>query len=405
MYNRRKPHALFCGFICLSLLMAGTMPVWADDDATDDQKAEEKAEQDRLAAEQKRKAEEAKIKAEFTYSFNDISDKIVTIECRSMEGDKSFGSGFIAQMDGKTYVFTNQHVIMGASQISIKTTRGKQIIPRGVELSMTRDIARLPLAASAEGFAISDKPAIDMLLAVFGNSEGGGVATELYGKVSGVGSDLVEVTTEFVSGNSGSPALNDQQEVIGIVSYVRFYAPDSTTESDDQPQEKARRFCYRLSDVEWMPVNWKKYNDEYGSDYLEIESLVASIFDVVDGWVNDPFGAVPSEYRDYDLQKWAKSHNSMVKKIMRLSDQGSCTQKELDKTNKQISGDIDDSAQALSAFCFKKSRLVEMKLAKKDLTAFLRESFEMNMDALQYASESIDRFGSRLSTIDYFHFN
>ncbi len=401
MNKRCTRHSLLGYTLCLCLLTAGAMHVRADE-PEDQEAAEAKAEQERRDAAEKRRAEEAAIKAQFSYSFNDISDKIVTIECRDRAGNKSFGSGFIARMDGRTFVFTNQHVIMGAHQIKIKTTRGRKIIPRGVELSLTRDIARLPLAESTGGFAISDKPAIDMQLAVFGNSEGSGVATELYGTVTGVGADLVEVTAEFVAGNSGSPALNHEQEVIGIVSYVRFYA--SETDDDEQPQEKTRRFCYRLTDVDWMPVNWKKYNEEYGRDYQETEALVDSIFDVVDAWSNDPFGAVPGEYKDYDLQKWAKAHNHMVKKIMRLSDKGSCSQKELDNTNKQISGDIGDSAQALSAFCYKKSLNIEMKLAKKDLTGFLRGSIETNIDALKYASESIDRFGRRLSTINFFHF-
>ncbi len=394
--------------LCLLLvLVTGILAGSSRADEEKDEAAEQKAEQERKEAAARREAEQAALKAEFSYTFNDVADKILTIECTNADGDRSAGSGFIARMDGKTYIFTNQHVIMGAVNIEILSTTGDKLIPRGVELSMTRDIARMPLADDDphEGLVISDKPALDMKLAVFGNSEGGGVATELYGKVTGVTADLVEVSAEFVAGNSGSPVLNQEREVIGIVTYVKFSAPENSDEdSDEEAESKARRFCYRLTNVAWTPVNWKKFTKEYGSAYLETEALVESIFDVVYGWSNDPFGYVPRDFRNYDLRKWAKEHNDMVDKIVRLSDKGSATQHELDNINKQISNDIADSAEALSEFCKRKSRHVEMNLSKRELTGFMRERFEANVYALDYASEQIDAFGQKLTNIDYFHF-
>jgi hypothetical protein len=406
--------------MCLLFLGIGTLchPVIAEEEEektaeeieAEEKAAEEKAEQERKEAEEKRKAEQAAIKAQFPYTFNDVADKIVTIECTNLEGDKSAGSGFIARMNGRTYIFTNQHVIMGATGITILSATGAKLIPRGVELSLTRDIARLPLADSDahEGFDISGKPALDMLLAVFGNSEGGGVATELYGEVTGVTADLVEVSAEFVSGNSGSPVLNQNREVIGIASYVRFSAAeqdeDNEEEDDGESKENSRRFCYRLTDVEWVPVNWKRYTKIYGRAYLETEALVESVFDVVNGWSNDPFGYVPSDFRNYDLKRWAKEHNDMVDKIVRLSDKGTATPHELKNINRQISNDIADSAEALSEFCRKKSRHVEMNLSKKELTGFLRDRIEANAGALEYASMEIDEFGEELADIEYFRF-
>ena len=80
-------------------------------------KDEEKEKQEAL---EKRLAEEKEIKAQFEYSFNDVSDHIVTVSCSGPYG-RSSGSGFIASLDGKNYLFTNQHVILGAEKISFKT--------------------------------------------------------------------------------------------------------------------------------------------------------------------------------------------------------------------------------------------------------------------------------------------
>ena len=232
------------GRLLLILLVLGVAmsPARADEEKSDEQTAEE--EQAQKEAEEQKKAEQAEIKAQFPYSFDDVSDKLVLIECKGRHGDWS-GSGFVAEMNGKTYIFTNQHIVLGADTISFKTAAGEVLRPRAVELSATRDIARL-LLQDHEALTISDNLSMGAPLAVFGNSEGGGVATELYGKVTGVGADLVEVSADFVSGNSGSPVLNLDKEVIGIASYVRYSAPSKMKEGT-QFENKVRRFCYRLT--------------------------------------------------------------------------------------------------------------------------------------------------------------
>ncbi len=387
--------------LCMVVLASSFLgrTAWAAEE--DDKETKEKTEQELEEAKEKREAAEAEIKAQFSYTFNDVYDKLVIIECKGKHGTWS-GSGFVAAMDGKTYIFTNQHVILGADTISFKTAKGEVLRPRVVELSATRDIARL-LLEDQEALAISDNLAMGAPLAVFGNSEGSGVATELFGKVTGIGAELVEVSAEFVSGNSGSPVLNLDKEVIGIASYVRYSTPTKMKEGT-QFENKVRRFCYRLTNVRWARVNWKKYNAEYGMAYRETEELVDSILDVVNGWYDDPFGPVSDNQSDYDLRKWSNEHNRMVSRIVRLRDKGRATVKELNSTNKQIRNDIGDSAEALSEFCIRRARFVEFTTGKRDLTGFLRDEFEGSVYRLEYASEAIDYFGTKLEKIDFFHF-
>ena len=334
---------------------------------------------------------------DFPYTINAVADKIVIIKCTTFKDDQCSGSGFIAKMDDKTYIFTNQHVILGCPKVSFRTTTGEVLNPRSVELSLNRDIVRLQIE-DRDGFVVSATPAIDIPIAIFGNSEGGGVATELYGETTGVTADLVEVSAEFVSGNSGSPVLNEQKEVIGIASFVRF----NSKEDDDK--EDVRRFCYRLTGDKWVPVNWKQYNEKYGKSYIETSEMVESVFKIVYGWGNDPYGYVPSDFINYDLRKWAKEHNNMVDHINELVKTGRATTKELNSINKEISNDIYDSAQALALFCQRKSDQVDIKLNSRDLTGFLRSKFEDYASSLNWASKEIDEFGKELRQSDYFHF-
>ncbi len=388
--NKYHPH-----FLLLLLLALSSVPVIAEEGEKD--KSEEQSEREKQEALEERLAKEKEIKAQFEYSFNDISSKLVTISCESSIG-RSSGSGFIATLEGKTYLFTNQHVILGTDKISFKTAAGEMLRPRSVELATSRDIARLLLADGTEGFGITGKMSIGSPIGVFGNSEGGGVATELYGKVTSVGADVVEVSADFVSGNSGSPVLDLNQEVFGIASYVESY-------SDDEDGSKTRRFCYRLTGNRWKSVNWKKYNTKYGKLYRDNEQLIDSIFEIANIWYDDPFIRMTADnHPESGLRKWSIEHNRVINRIMRMSDQGTATPHQLENTNKRIRQDMGDSAEALSAVCRKRARQMRMLSQQRELTDFLREEFESFATRLEYAAGRIDRYGKHLSNYNFFHF-
>ncbi len=314
---------------------------------------------------------------DFPFTFDDIARNLVVIECSSDQGDFS-GSGFIASMDGRTYIFTNQHIILGADRISFTTLSGERLTPRGVELSVTRDIARLPIDGNDEALTVSGKVLMDMPLAVFGNSRDDGVAKTLYGEVTGVGAELIEVSAEFDSDNSGSPVVNEAMEVIGIASYVRSPRPSRMTENT-RFENQTRRFCYRLTNVKWAPVRWRQYNEKYGKTYRETTGLVESVFDVVGGFFDEPFNTVSVRFADSELERWSSQHNRAVR-----------------NSGSQRRIEVGKSTEALSKYCERQARSLEMKLDQRDLTGFLREELEGYKYSLEYAAEVIDFFNSKL---------
>lgn len=188
--------------------------------------------------------------------------------------NNSNGSGFIAKVDGATYIYTNAHVLCGTQKaftskiISIQTASGHNIpIPRELELSDMpsnsdenglEDLARIPIKIEGDekAYEISELNAnvsMGSKVVAYGNSLGGNVFTALEGIVVGVGSDRIEISSEIVPGNSGGPVvLEESKKVIGLSSYLIGGQQDIWT--DGTKFERVRRFALRPDKV----TKWRK---------------------------------------------------------------------------------------------------------------------------------------------------
>lgn len=156
--------------------------------------------------------------------------------------DTGSGSGFVARVDGRTYVYTNAHVLCGEPGsftkkiVSIKTATGKAIAtPYDLELSNMsdatsekglEDLARFPIALK-EGEPAYDiggldvSSSMDQAVTAYGNSLGGDVMTSLKGSIVGLGTDRLEISCNIVPGNSGGPVLlKDTRQVVGVSTYL-----------------------------------------------------------------------------------------------------------------------------------------------------------------------------------------
>lgn len=357
-------YAFFC--ILLTGLLSLSYTARAEEDSKEESKQDKKANREEL-------------KSKFSFSFNDVSAFLVIIE-----HDTATGSGFIAKMDDKYYIFTNQHVILGGDNIRFKTISGKMLAPKRVELSATRDIARL-LIDTEDGLEISANIEMDAPVGVFGNSDGAGVATALYGTINGVGGELVEVNADFVSGNSGSPAINTDKEVIGIASFVRFATYNSASEGT-RFENSTRRFCYRLTDLQWGVVNWKEYNNKFGTLYRNSETLTYSIVDIVNYWANNPVDKITiSKCPELSLESWIKSHNQIIKKL-----------EEKRYTRAQFYIEYSKSTKSLSSICRARSRQISLFTKQEGLSGFLRDEFLQQENTLSYLAKVIDEFAEQL---------
>ncbi len=196
-----------------------------------------------------------------------------------IEGNKGLATGFIAKVHDIPVIVTNLHVLGDNDKLSIKTLQGDPIAVQGVIGAVGSDIALLRIAkpegtgaaplATATNVLSSSK--IGDKIVVVGNRLGGGVATQVSGRIIGLGPNRLEVDAAFQPGNSGSPIFNvSNGEVIGVATYAETVTVQlentksnpagRSSPADNGLKRETRWFGYRLDAVsKWESIDWNQW--------------------------------------------------------------------------------------------------------------------------------------------------
>lgn len=226
--------------------------------------------------------------------FSDVDTALVFVETGTGRG-----SAFVAEQGDKVYLFSNQHNFMGATRLELLSMHGGPVKFGSFEFSRSRDLIRFELDLKKNKelgvLKLTEKPPyIGQEIAVYGNSAGGNVATELRGEVLGVGPRDIEVDANIVSGNSGSPILDSEGRVLGVATYVAF---ELKFDNKDQRKQifkgtrfgKTRRYGVRIPDDGWVKVELREFlNQSYliadWKNYLELMSILVEYWGGLDDY-------------------------------------------------------------------------------------------------------------------------
>ncbi len=157
--------------------------------------------------------------------FEEFFDRFFNERPQSSRKQRSLGSGFIISEDG--YILTNDHVVDGADEITVKLSDGREFEGEVRGLDPKLDLAlikidageSLPVAILGE----SDNIKVGEWVMAIGNPFGleqtvtvGIVSAK--GRVIGAGpyDDFIQTDASINPGNSGGPLFNVQGEGIGI---------------------------------------------------------------------------------------------------------------------------------------------------------------------------------------------
>ena len=247
-------------------------------------------------------------------TFAYVKGKLVTVVFSTGQG-----SGFIVKEGDKKYMITNEHVIRSGNgeEPRVMMLNGNVLKLNNCEISRDRDLIRFEVETDSDALILSDSiPEIGDDVTIYGNSDGGGVSTQISGNVLGVGGDRLEVSAQFVNGNSGSPVIDRHGLVVGIATYLTNYTNANDWVKKDTRFNGVRRFATRLVEMPWIPVSWDEYtrqikelNDfEYFMKSLQ-PYLVAHYYDVPDEFLS---------YSDANRLKYNSPVNGLHDKMMAI---------------------------------------------------------------------------------------
>jgi serine protease Do len=143
--------------------------------------------------------------------------------------ERALGSGFIFDPEG--YIITNNHVVDGVDDISVKLSDGKEITAQIIGRDPKTDLALIKLTKPGPypfiSLGDSDKVNIGDWLVAIGNPFGlehtvtAGILSAR-GRAIGVGpyDDFLQTDASINPGNSGGPLLNLKGEVVGINTII-----------------------------------------------------------------------------------------------------------------------------------------------------------------------------------------
>lgn len=165
------------------------------------------------------------------------------------------GSGVIVSPDGD--VLTNNHVVEGASTISVKLSDGRELDARVVGADLSTDLALLRISESDGKLPVaslgdSDKLEVGDWVMAIGNPFGL-EATVTVGVLSGKGrsigasdyDDFLQTDASINPGNSGGPLFNTSGEVVGINTAI---VPGGQGIGFSIPINLAKDVCQQLKD-------------------------------------------------------------------------------------------------------------------------------------------------------------
>ena len=157
--------------------------------------------------------------------FDEFFERFFRGSPQSSRKARSLGSGFIISEDG--YILTNNHVVEGADEITVKLSDGREFSGEVRGLDPKLDLALIKIETGEDlpvaKLGDSDKIKVGEWVMAIGNPFGleqtvtvGIVSAK--GRTIGAGpyDDFIQTDASINPGNSGGPLFNMEGEVIGI---------------------------------------------------------------------------------------------------------------------------------------------------------------------------------------------
>ena len=309
----------------------------------------------------------------------DVSQDLPVESLVIVKGSNGAGSGFICRANNRTWLFTNIHVAAEIKDPAITRLDNQAVTAGNGEVAAGPDLARFVLTQPPQHSLelltdLENNVKIGDDVVVLGNSGGGGVVTRLNGKVLGIGPDRLEVSAEFIPGNSGSPIIHVKSgKVIGIATYLTRRSDNFASGSGGMV---IRRFGYRLDKIPaWEPINWPLlYGD--ADQIKRIEALTNDIVKFLLASRNGTEPAIATETLRRPFDEW---QNKIHSRGLNPNDRISATQSFLNTLRTMVRTDV-AAAEAQARYTYYRNKLKDEKRDRDVLFKVLDSEYASSLD-------------------------
>ncbi|VGO16582.1 hypothetical protein PDESU_05173 [Pontiella desulfatans] len=290
--------------------------------------------------------------------------------------------GFIATMDGNHYVLTNTKLISGHDRFTLATLSGTELRPSRIELSTTRDLARIQVQSDKGLDIAAGVPnGTSVVLADF--SSPGRNFAELGGTIENANEERFDVSAGLGPEHCGCPILTADAKVCGLVSNIDYYKDKGTSWGNT-----ARLFSYRIEDSAWFAPNWKQYDKQFGRPLRDADEFREMIYGLATEWMGNLKSEIETDQDvGLDVQRWIKQHNGMVSNLgqKRSKKGGSDPRAAFQK-------DFSDSCKALVDICSSKANTLSFVAEQKNASPFSSNQFKWRARELMQFVKFIKAF-------------
>jgi len=304
--------------------------------------------------------EEAASMTSFGFDPDLLSSMLVRIQL-----EKTSVCGFIADIQGKKYVLTSTQLISGHNRFTLSTLSGIALRPSRIELSTTRDIARIQIESDA-GLNLGSGIADDDQVVLADFAAPGSFFSEIGAAVQNASEERFDLTTPIKVEHCGSPVLNADMQVCGLPSKIDYFKSKNR-----EWYSATRLFIYRIEGTSWFSPNWKQYDKSFGKPLRAADNFREQIYRLAGGWMKNLKSKIETEENvSLDVDRWIKQHNGMVSNLSKKRNtKGSSDPK------KAFRKDFSDSCNALGNICSAKAKNLQCISEQKGTTPFLKNQF------------------------------
>lgn len=226
--------------------------------------------------------------------FEEFFERFFREAPQSSRKERSLGSGFIISADG--YILTNDHVVDGADEITVKLSDGREFSGEVRGLDPKLDLALIKIEAGEDlpvaSLGDSDMIKVGEWVMAIGNPFGleqtvtvGIVSAK--GRVIGAGpyDDFIQTDASINPGNSGGPLFNVKGEVVGINTAI---VAGGQGIGFAIPVKMAKQIIPQLRDEGhvtrgWLGVTVQALNDELAASFGLKNTNGALVNEIVKG--------------------------------------------------------------------------------------------------------------------------